>query len=166
MVKAKKKTKKKAKKQASVAKLPKPPRNNKGQLISGWGKGSKQVKKKLKAKKKKPARRANGTLLPGQPSLYPEGGKVGTSRLNALLTSIARVGTQHDKDFLDMLVERAYGDDTPMAIAILNRLLPSLKAIEMLTVSTDAMADKEAEAIRAKKQEEFKAIMGKNQRIP
>lgn len=148
-MKVKKKAKKTRRKQVEIAQSSKPQRNTKGQLVHGWGRGSKQVKKKSKKEeaKKKPLRAKNGQLLPGQ-VLNPKGRGTGTTRLDALLVSISRVETKKDKAFLDMIVERAYEDDTPMAVAILNRLLPSLRAIEMLTIAADSTSNEEAEKIK------------------
>jgi len=150
-----KKTKKKAKKLGVVAKPPKPPRNSQGQLTSGWGRGSKQVKKKLKAKKKKLARRADGTLLPGQASLNSQGFKVGSSRSDELAAAFRRVEEKQDKSFLDMCVEKAY-EDTAMAIALLRKVHPDLKAIEMLTGSADSIPDEEAAEWREEMNKRFK----------
>lgn len=158
MVKAKKKTKKKAKKQGVVDKTSKPARNAKGQLVSGWGRGSKQVKKKKKvtAPKKKHKRRADGTLLPGQSALHLNTGHTKYGRTTELDNAIARVEEKKDQSFLDMCIEKAW-DDTAMAIAILRKKYPDLRSVEQLTVPTDDLSNEEAEKWR----EEFKERFGK-----
>lgn len=153
MVKAKKKnkkTKKKTKKRGRIVNTP-PPRKANGQLISGWGRGSKQIKKKKPKIKVK--RNALGHILPGE-RLNPVGGPKSTSRIDALNAAITRVEKEKNQSFLDMCVKKAW-DDTAMATAILKKLHPDLRAIEQLNIPCDSMADKEAAEIRERMKKRF-----------
>jgi len=143
--------KKKKQTQGIVDEVSKPQRNDKGQLLHGWGQGSKQVKKKVKSKKvkKKVLRGYHGRLLPGTPSLNPAGGPRG-SKINTLMAAIADVQNARGKDWLIHQIEKSY-DDTALAICLLNRLYPALRAVEMLTLPGDLIPDEEA----SKWREEF-----------
>lgn len=149
------KAKKKKKKQVKVAKSKKPPRNAKGQLTSGWGKGSKQVKKKLIVKKKKAKRDSKGHLLPGTPALNPAGRPAGTSRIDELNMAMHRIEEKKGQSFLDMCFEKAY-KDTAMAVAILRKVHPDLRAIEMLAGSADLIPNEEAAEWRDEMNRRFK----------
>ena len=160
------KAKKKKQEQGIIAKVSKPQRNGKGQLLHGWGQGSKQVKKKAlpsmhihaaqikkKKKKKKALRGYHGRLLPGTPSLNPGGGPRG-SKINTLMAAIADVQNARGKDWLMHQIEKSY-DDTSLAICLLNRLYPALRAVEMLTLPGDLIPDEEAEKWREEFNQRF-----------
>lgn len=157
MVKAKKKTKKKRRKPDVVCKPSRPPRNAQGQLIAGWGKGSKKLSKADKKKKKiaaKVKRGKDGKLLPGTGSLNPAGpGKSVIYRSN-LLAAIREVEAAKGKLWLKTLIEKSY-EDTTLAIALLGRLFPQMKAIEMSGTAADSMEDAEAEEIRKEFKKRF-----------
>lgn len=167
MIKAKKKkhkTKKKHKKRDGIAKVLKPPRNSKGQLISGWGKGSKQIKKKeakKKAKKKtvKVLRAADGKLLPGTPSLNPAGGPVGTTHLDEFKVAMREVEKTKRKTLMKHFCERAFKSDRVLCIWV-DRVLPSLKAIQVQEVPGDGMSEEEKEEIRKEHKKRFEGLYG------
>ena len=156
MVKDKKKTKKKTKKRAVIGIASKPPRNKKGQLIAGWGKGSRKLSrqdKKKEAAAAKVLRAKNGRLLPGA-QLNPTGsGRSQVYRSN-LMAAIREVENDKGTPWLEDLIKRSY-KDSQLAIAILGRLYPQMKAIEMSSTLADSMEDNEAEEIRKEFKKRF-----------
>lgn len=160
MAKAKKKkkiTKKKARKANKIDIKPKPPRNNKGQLTSGWGRGSKQVKKKtLKVKKKKALRAANGQLLPGTPSIST-GRPKDRSFMDDFRQAIREVEKEKRLSLLKRFVRKAY-DDNRVMISCIDRLLPALKAIQIQEVPGDGMSEEEKEEIRKEHKRRFEGL--------
>ena len=150
------KTKKKKKKQVRIAKAPKPPRNSRGQLTSGWGRGSKQVKKKkLIVKKKKALRAANGQLLPGTPSLNPTGANQATSHLDEFKAAMKEVEEEKRKTLMKHFCERAFISDRVLCVWV-ERVLPSLKAIQTQEVPGGDISEEEAAEWREEMNRRFK----------
>lgn len=143
----------------SPLKTSKPPRNAKGQLLSGWGKGSKQVKKKkvVVAKKKKALRAADGKLLPGTPPLNPTGQNHVTSHLDEFKSAMKEVEGEKRKTLMKHFCERAFISDRILAIWV-ERVLPALKAIQIQEVPGDGMSEEEKEEIRKEHRERFEGL--------
>lgn len=161
MVKVKKKTKSKKQSLDKQAKSKKPARNAKGQLTSGWGKGSKQVKKKVVVKKKKKVlRAANGTLLPGN-TANPEGRKPGTTHLDEFKLAMKEVETKKRKTLMQHFCEQAFVSDRILAIWV-ERVLPALKAIQIQEVPGDGMSEEEKEEVRKEHKRRFEGLYGNN----
>ena len=64
-----------------------------------------------------------------------------------LLAAIREVEAEKGKLWLKSLIKKSY-DDTQLAVALLGRLFPQMKAIEMSGTPADSMEDEEAEEIR------------------
>ena len=63
-------------------------------------------------------------------SANPKGRPKGTTRTNLLMDAIAKVEKRKKKKFLLHAIEQAY-DDPKVLIAILKKIIPDLKAIEI-----------------------------------
>lgn len=162
----------KQKKKKLKVKVRKPPRNSKGQLTSGWGKGSHKKSEKVKpvplmseaakasrtskvskSSKVHTERAKNGRLLPGS-NLNPAGRGHSEQRRTALLLAIREVEVVVGKPWLADLIKRSYSD-SQLAVAILGRLFPQLKAVEMTSSVDDSMADEEAAEMREEMKRRF-----------
>ena len=86
----------------------------------------------------------------GNPKGRPKGTKNKFS-IAALQKALNKAKKDHNGvSFLDHLASQAYGDTT-LAIALMKKLMPDLKAIEMISLLTNVADDtKEAEEIRKK----------------
>jgi len=92
-------------------------------------------------------RRTNGQFKKGV-SGNPAGGPKGGSKRDELRAAIERVETKIGKNWLEHQIKKSF-DDVPLAIAILARLQPSLKAIEMLgAMGVGKLPEEEAKAIQ------------------
>lgn len=83
------------------------------------------------SKQPKPKRDKKGRLLKGQGSLNPGGRPKDMRTAQAeLYKCLKKVQKKQGKNFLQDYIERAYKDKA-MAIALLKKLVPDLKAIEV-----------------------------------
>ena len=82
-------------------------------------------------------RDAHGRLLPGQQSLNPGGRSRDIRTAQAkLYKALEKVEKRKGKKFLEHYVEEAY-KDRAMAIALLRKIIPDLKAIDVTTENRD-----------------------------
>jgi len=101
-------------------------------------------RRKIKEDRKGIKRDSKGRYVKGSAPPNPAGRpKEGYTQLDQLLKSISRVERKHDEKLLDHIVEKAYVDNS-VAIAILNRLVPILKAVELRASLDASMDDKTA----------------------
>jgi len=104
-----------------------------------------KVKKKIKFKK--PERQKNGQFKKGQ-SGNPAGRKpLGEGRKDELWRAIHCVETRLKRPWLESLIERSYSEPS-LALGLLSRLYPSLKAVEMSGGINTSMPDAEAKLIQ------------------
>ena len=89
----------------------------------------------------------NGRFLPGI-SGNPQGRKLGSGYMEEFRRVLADKEKAKKKTILGHLIERAFDDDRVL-IAVVDRMLPTLKAIEMSgSVGVGMLSDEEAQAIR------------------
>jgi hypothetical protein len=101
-----------------------------------------KVKRQKLDNNTKPERGPNGWFKKGS-SGNPKGRGAGRTKIDELRDAIARVQTRKGKDWLEHLIERSY-DDTPLAVAILARVYPTLKAIELVgAMNVGSLKDEE-----------------------
>lgn len=109
-----------------------------------------------KAKKKVIKRNKKGYFVKGgcpNPAGRPP---VGSTKLDELLKSISRVESKKKKKWLDHIVEKSY-TDTALAVAILNRMIPVLKAIEISGSLSAGMSEEMAKSIQKQLKTRFGA---------
>ena len=142
--------------------------------VSDSKKRVRSSRKPTAAMKSRVKRDSNGHILPGSGS-NGGGRPVGstsTARVEELKASISRVeleripvetgkGKSRSKTkargkWLDHQIRKSY-EDTSLAIAILSRLYPALKAVEQVSFAADSMEEAEAAAIRKALRERFEA---------
>lgn len=108
--------------------------------------GVKQEKKKKKApgKGRDPK---NGRFLPGI-SGNPKGRPLGSGYIDEFKNVLAAKEKAEKKSILEHLIERAFDDDRVL-IAVVDRMLPTLKAVEMSgSVGVGMLLEEEAKAIQ------------------
>jgi hypothetical protein len=119
-------------------------------------KKKKKVIKRSKKKKRKPIdRRDNGTFAPGT-SGNPGGRKKGSkNRMSVarLYDAIEKIEADQDINVMEEFVKKAMKSPRLM-IALFKKILPDLKAVEMLAGLFDS-DDETAAAIQAKMKERF-----------
>lgn len=137
-------------------------------LVNGSKKRVGTSHKPTNAMKRNVKRDKNGHILPGSGSNgggRPTGSTSG-ARVEELKASISRVELEITKGksktktrgkWLDHQIRKSY-EDTSLAIAILSRLYPALKAIEQVSYAADSMEEKEAEEIRKELQARFNRV--------
>lgn len=109
-------------------------------------KACKKQQKKKKHTIPPEGRKKDGQFKKGV-SGNPAGSKKGPRRQGQLLAAIEAVETKRGDNWLEHQIEKSY-DDVALATAILARLHPSLKAIEMSGGISTIMLDEEAKAIQ------------------
>ena len=107
-----------------------------------------QPKKKKKTVLPPDARKKNGQFkkgVSGNPAGMPPGTR---SKIPELMAAIEAVQERRGDNWLQHQIEKSY-EDTTLATAIMGRLHPSLKAIEMSgKMEVGRMSEEEAEKIR------------------
>ena len=126
-------------------------------------KKAKSNSKQIKNSNNLVKRDKNGRILPGGPGLVGAGrpkGSLSGVRVGQLKQAVIAVetvmskkkdenGKQNGKTWLQHQIVKSYSD-TSLAIAILGRLYPSLKAIEQISFIDDSMSDEKIDEIRKK----------------
>jgi len=103
-------------------------------------------------KKSKPVvspedRRKNGQFVKGV-SGNPAGRAKGPGRIQELKEAIKRVETKLNNNWLQHQIEKSY-DDTALAIALMGRIYPSLKAVEVVGgLAVGKMSEEESSEIQ------------------
>lgn len=115
-------------------------------------------KKKASKGRKKPVKHANGRNGRGQflkgVSGNPNGASKGWISYRAEFDAILRdVEKKTGKKILRLFIERAY-EDPKVMMAVVDKMLPSLKSVEMTDAISD-MDDREAKNIRKRMKERF-----------
>jgi len=156
--KKKKRVKKQIKRDKSKSKVTKKSTVNK-KTKKRVGDDNKQIKNSNKLVK----RDKNGRILPGGPGLVGAGrpkGSLSGIRVGQLQQAILAVEHSQSKvkgngkTWLEHQIIKSY-TDTTLAVAILGRLYPSLKAIEQVSFIDDSISEERMLEIRNKLKERF-----------
>lgn len=124
-------------------------------------------KKQVNNSRKPVRRNKNGHILSGSGSNgggRPKGSLSG-ARLSEIKQAITRVELERRKSvkkrkftkWIDHQIDKSY-DDTTLAVAILNKIHPTLKSIEQVLFAVDTMDMQEAEEIRKEIQARCKIV--------
>ncbi len=114
--------------------------------------------KKKKQKPKEGRHPKTGRFLPGF-CPNPKGGpRKGEAKLDRLLDAVDRVQNKLNKSILDHFVERAFKKDIVL-IALMKKLIPDLKAIQIEGYLQEGMTSEKAKQIRQVFKERFDKIM-------
>lgn len=105
---------------------------------------------KVKTKRVNKNKDAKGRWLPGCDAPNPLGRPKGAgTKLDSLMQSISRVEGKVGKNLLDHYVTTAFKDHSVL-ISIMKKLVPDLKALEVVAGTHEQMSDDMAESIQNK----------------
>lgn len=112
------------------------------------------MKKRKNTQKVTVKRDVRGQFMPGSHSNPMGRPPLGDTRLEKLLQAVARIESKRNINLLDHFIERGFDNDGVL-IAVMKKLIPDLKSIDISASYSASMSDELAASIQKKLQERF-----------